>query len=229
MRARTATTALLAIGALLAACTGTPGTATDTSPSVAPTTTAPTSPTAEPTATATETPDATARDTPSPTQGGPLGDARECENEELGYEVDYPGEWWANERIDPEDDNLDPIAACQFFATEQVELQPNAGLPNGIAIRFEIPEQDIDPNEGGDVISDDETTIDGREARVVELEPEPQAGFVPEGSRMYRYVVEIDDGRQLMATTDNILQDDARYDEAKPILDAMMDTLEIDD
>ncbi len=221
MRPLTRTCAILAAG-MLAACTGTPGETGTLTPT-------PTGATATPTATASPSPTATETASPSPTQGGPLGDAENCENEELGYEVDYPGDWWANERIEPEDENLDPIAACQFFAAEQVELQPNAGLPNGIAIRFEIPEQEIDPLEGGDVISDDETTVDGRDTRVVEMEPEPQAGFVPEGSRMYRYVVEIDDGRQLVATTDDILQDDARYEEAKPILDAMMDTLEIDD
>ena len=215
----------IAIAAVMTACTGTPGPQTTESATATPTQVA----------TATVSPDGTptpddepASVSPSPTQGGPLGDALSCENEELGYEVDYPGEWWANERIEPDDPNLTPIPACQYFAPSEVELQPNAGLPNGIAIRFEIPDQAIDAT-GGTVLSEESTTIDDREARVIETEPEPQAGFVPEGSRLYRYIVELEDGRQLVATTDDILQDEARYEESKPILDSMMDTLEIED
>lgn len=221
MRRSMTTSAILVTGVLLA-CTGSPRLDTGETPSASPTALA----TATQTATATASP--TADDTASPTQGGPLGDAAECENEELGYEVDYPGDWWANERIEPEDDNLTPIPACQYFAPTEVELQPNAGLPNGIAIRFEIVEQDVDPAKE-EILSDDTTTVDGHDARVVETEPAPQPGFVPEGSQVYRYIVELDDDRQLVATTDDILQDSARYEESKAILDAMMETLEIDD
>jgi hypothetical protein len=222
------TTLAIAVAAALTACTGTPGpqttesTAASTTPAMTP---------ATPTASAVTSPTTgreTASASPSPTEGGPLGDAADCENEELGYEVDYPGDWWANDRIEPDDESLTPIPACQFFAPTEVELQPNAGLPNGIAIRFETPDQEIDAG-GGTVLSEDETTVDGRDARVIETEPEPQAGFVPEGSHLYRYIVELDGGGQLVATTDDILQDEARYAESKAMLDAMMDTLEIED
>lgn len=222
MRAFMTTVAILVAGSL-AACTGSPG----VDPTAVETPTA--TPTVTPSPTSTATLEATPSATVSPTQGGPLGDAEECENEELGYEVDYPGDWWANARIEPEDDNLTPIPACQYFAPNEVELQPNAGLPNGIAVRIEMPEQPIDPSEGGEIIAEDDATVDDREARVVETEPDPQPGFVPEGSFIYRYIVELDDGRQLIATTDNILQDDARYEESKAIMDAMMATLELDD
>lgn len=206
---------------MLAACTGTPGETGTLTPT-------PTGATATPTATASPSPTATETASPSPTQGGPLGDAENCENEELGYEVDYPGDWWANERIEPEDENLTPIPACQYFAPNELELQPNAGLPNGIAIRFDIPDDQIDLS-NDEILSEDETTVDDHDARVVETEPAPQPGFVPEGSLVYRYVIELEDGRQLVASTDNILQDDALYEESKGILHAMMDTLDIDD
>jgi hypothetical protein len=215
------TCAVLAAGLLAAACTTAPepdGTATAT-PSISPTTTA--TPGAE-------TPSASPSVTPSPTQGGPLGDAAECENEELGYEVEYPGDWWANERIEPESEDLTPIPACQFFGPSEVELQPNAGLPNGTAIRFEIPEDMVEPPDD-EIVSDEERTVADRDARVIETEPAPQEGFVPEGSLVYQYIIELADGRQLVAVTDNILQDDQRYAESKAILDAMMETLEIED
>lgn len=227
MRPLITTSAILAAG-VLAACTGSPGLDTGETPSASPTATATATETATATASPSPTGEETASPTASPTQGGPLGDAGECENEELGYEVDYPGDWWANDRIEPEDDNLTPIPACQYFAPNEVELQPNAGLPNGIAIWFEIPGQEIDPS-GEEVLSDDTTTIDGLDARVVETQPAPQPGFVPEGSHVYRYIIELDDGRQLVATTDDILQDESRYEESKAMLDAMMETLEIDD
>ena len=227
MRPLMTTSAILAAG-VLAACTGSPGLDTGETPSASPTATATATETATATASPSPTGEETASPTASPTQGGPLGDAAECDNEELGYEFDYPGDWWANDRIEPEDDNLTPIPACQYFAPNEVELQPNAGLPNGIAIWFEIPGQEIDPS-GEEVLSDDTTTIDGLDARVVETQPAPQPGFVPEGSHVYRYIIELDDGRQLVATTDDILQDESRYEESKAILDAMMETLEIDD
>ena len=220
----------IALATVLAACSGPPGPETTdsaSSPAAAashtPVTTVAASSTQPP------TPDGeTSSASPGPTQGGPLGDARECENEVLGYEVDYPGEWWANDRVEPEDDDLTAIAACQYFAPNEVELQPNAGLPNGIAVYFEIQDQPIDPPES-EILSEEDTTVDELDARIVETEPAPQAGFIPEGSRMYSYLVDLEDGSQLVARTDNILQDDALYQESKAILDAMMETLEIED
>jgi len=141
--------------------------------------------------------------------------------------VKYPADWWANERVEPEDESLTPIPACQYFAPSEVELQPNAGLPNGIAIQFDVPNQRIDPPED-EIIDEEERTVDDRDARVMETEPAPQPGFVPEGSRIYRYIVELHDGRQLVASTDNILQDDAAYQQSKNVLDAMMESLELD-
>lgn len=221
------TTCAILLAGVLAACTGQPrpDTTGTTSPSPTPITTA----TETAIATASPTSDGeTASATASPAQGGPLGNAQECENEELEYEVEYPGDWWANERVEPEDDNLTPIPACQYFAPSEVELQPNAGLPNGIAIRFDIPNQEIAVPDD-EILNEDDTTVDEHDARVVETEPAPQPGFVPEGARMYRYIITLEDGRQLIATTDNILTDDALYEESKAILDAMIETLEIDD
>ena len=218
------TTSFILVAGILGACAGTPGTDATEIASASPT---PATDTATETRSPTASPQ-TAPARPSHTQDGPLGDAAECENEALGYEVDYPGEWWANERVEPEDANLTAIAACQYFAPNEVELQPNAGLPNGIAIHFEIPDQPIDPPED-EILSEEDTTVDERDARAVETEPAPQAGFVPEGSRVYSYIVELDDDSRLVARTDNILQDDALYEESKAILDAMMETLEIDD
>ena len=207
--------------AVLAACNGTTGETGILTPGESP------SPTATVTVSPSPTETSSPSGSPSPRQGGPLGDAEDCENEELGYEVDYPGDWWANDRIEPEDENLTPIEACQYFAANEVELQPNAGLPNGIAIQFQ--ESDSVPQVSGERLVEESTTVDDQEAVRFEDRPEPSDPFVPEGSMVYGYAIEVGDGRYLVATTDNILQDDARYEESKAILDAMIETLEVDD
>ena len=61
-----------------------------------------------------------------------------CTNEEFGFTVSYPAGWWANEALTPEDPALTPIPACTYFAEAPVELQPNAGLPAGIAVIVDV-------------------------------------------------------------------------------------------
>jgi hypothetical protein len=160
---------------------------------------------------------------------GAFDDPQACENGELGYAIEYPGDWWANERIDPDDEALTPIAACQYFAPTAVQLQPNAGLPNGLAIWFRIPEGGMIVGEGDETLSRRETTIDGHDALVVEVVPQPQPGFVPEDSRTYLYAVELSGSRVLVASTDDILQDSDAYEASREVLDAMMATIAIDD
>lgn len=176
----------------------------------------------------TTTPSATVSPSNSSDGTGFEGGA-ECENPELGYEVEYPADWWANERIDPDDDDpgFTPIVACTYFAPDPVELQPNAGLPSGIAIQFGLAEKE--PIVSGEILDEESVRVDGFDAvRRVE-QPEPSPGFTPEGSLIYRYVIELEDGTYLVASTDNILQDDAAYEESRRILDAMMEELDVDD
>lgn len=201
-----------------------------TSPSVDPISTAPSASAA---ATATPMPTPVSSGSPASTApsspAGIFDDPQACENDELGYEIQYPGDWWANERIDPDDDALTPIAACQYFAPTAVDLQPNAGLPNGLAIWFRIPEGGMIVGEGDETLSRRETTVDGHDAMVVEIIPQPQPGFVPEDSRTYLYAVELSGSRLFVASTDDILQDRDAYEASREVLDAMMATIAIDD
>lgn len=80
-----------------------------------------------------------------------------------------------------------------------------------------------------EVLERGEATVDGHDALILEIEPAPQMGFVPEGSRTYLYSVELSDDRLLVASTDDILQDRGSYEESTDVLDAMMETIEIDD
>lgn len=218
--------ATLVVGAL-AGC----GTSSTPSPSATPPLSSP-SGTAAPEGSepaASRTPAETTTLSASPALPSPFDDPQSCTNQELGYRVDYPNDWWANERIEPgaDDPGFTAITACTFFAPEPIELQPNAGLPSGIAIQFRTV--DSLPAINGEILSEETTTVAGREAVVREEQPEPQPGFVPEGSLVYRYAIELGEDRYLLASTDSILQDEAAYDETRPILDAMMSTIEIED
>lgn len=157
---------------------------------------------------------------------GPLGDAESCDNEAIGFSVDYPEGWWANEDVEPDFAGGTPIPACTYFGPEPVELRPNAGLPQGIAIWFDVETQF---EFTGDTLSEEETTVDGRSAVAMETEATGAGGFTPEGTRTYAYVVALADGRQLLAQTTTVYIDEETYADAKPILDAMMESLEFDD
>jgi hypothetical protein len=182
----------------------------------------PTSSTPPPSADGVRTPDPA----PSASMSGSLGLEGRCENEALGYVVGHPNDWWVNEEI-AADAALTPVPACQYFAPTAVDLQPNAGLPAGLAIWFEL--RDVAPRADGEVRRSDEVTVDGRNAVVVEFEPTPQAGFVPEGAVVRQYHVELADGTFLVATTDTIHQDASAFRDSAVILDHMMETIEIEE
>ena len=171
---------------------------------------------------------ASASPTSTPDEDSGFEDAAECENTEHGYEVEYPADWWANERIEPGEDSpgFTPILACTYFAAEPVELEPNTGLPSGIAIQIEVADEE--PVLSGEILDEEAVEIDGRDAVRRTVQPTPSPGFIPEGSLIYRYVVELEGGGYLVATTDNILQDDAAHEASRPVLDTMMETIEID-
>lgn len=217
----------VALMLVLAACATTDSLDPSIGQSQEPTPTETATATPEPTETATPEPTETA--TPSPTPESAFGDPETCTNDSIGYTVEYPGDWWANELIDPGEDDpgFTPIIACTYFAPEPVELRPNAGLPSGIAIQF--TEADGVPQTAGERLAEDAVTVNGRDGIRFEDRPRPSAGFVPEGSLVYGYAIDTGDGRYLTATTDNILQEDALYEESKGVLDAMMETIEVHD
>jgi hypothetical protein len=149
-----------------------------------------------------------------------------CENEPLGYAVDYPADWWANERIvtDPE---LTPIEACQYFAEEPVELQQNAGLPPDVAIVAGLEDAPAgNPQQPIRVLAEREVEVAGRPARVREIEWTADTGFQRVGDRSYAYRIDLPNGETLrFGTLDQ--QPSVRYEARKAVLDAMMETLRL--
>lgn len=163
--------------------------------------------------------------TAQPTEHAAFEDAQSCENDDIGFTVEYPGDWWANERIEPDFDGGTPIPACTYFAPEPVALQPNAGLPPGVAIWFNVPSANA-ADSSGEELDGGEATVDGYDATIVEYVPR-ESGFSPEGTIIYTYVIDRD-GERISALTNAFGHEDT-YEENKRILDSMMETLDFED
>jgi hypothetical protein len=164
---------------------------------------------------------------PSPSDAG-FENANRCTNDEAGYSVDYPADWWANESVVPEPPGT-PIAPCVAFAEEPVELVPNSQLPPGVAISGGIteppPEDATQPME---ILSSRQTQVAGRPAAVVETRWTEDVFFFRAGDRVYEYRIELANGQTLVFNTHmNELIDDVTFDRYKEVLDTMMETLEI--
>lgn len=166
---------------------------------------------------------------PSPSAEVFPGGSR-CTNETFGFTVGYPAGWWANEEIVPDEPELTPIPACLYFAEEPVELRPNAGLPPAIAITVGLAEEPLgDAPPPYEVVETRETTVDGRQATVEEIEmTDDAAPFFAAGDRSYGYRIGLPNGETLVVGTASTatLGD---FESHKRILDQMMETLELID
>jgi len=137
-----------------------------------------------------------------------------CEGEDLS--VDYPASWTVYE-----DDVVPP---CHVFHPEPITDYVGESLHYAIRLYID-PVEFEDATEGriGEDLSRQETTIDGRDAVVVEQRSEGEA-LLPEGERSYTYTVDLD-GRILVATTNSVGETD--YERDRSILDRMMDSIAI--
>jgi hypothetical protein len=183
-------------------------------------------PTAPP-ATVEVTPSATPDVSPSPSPSASLDPTAgwpECENEELGFTVRYPPDWWVQEAARP-DPELDPLPGCTYFAREPVEIRQNAGLPPGIAIIAGFEELPVgNPEQPLRVISSRQTEVAGRPVVVDETEWTEDTVFLRAGDRSYAYLVSVPEGPRLVFGTSSTAGD---YEANKAVLDAMMTTLEL--
>jgi hypothetical protein len=159
---------------------------------------------------------------------GALETGNHCVNDEAGYAVDYPADWWANERVVPEPPGT-PIAPCIAFAEEPVALVPNSQLPPSVAISGGItdppPQDDTQPIE---IVSSREGEVAGRPAEIIESRWTEDVFFFRAGDRLYEYRIELPSGETLLFSTHtNELIDAQEYEAYKVVLDTMMETLEL--
>ena len=179
------------------------------------------SPASTPTASPSPTPDA------SPSAAG-FENANRCTNDEAGYSVDYPADWWANGAVVPEP-GLTPIAPCVAFAEAPVELIPNSQLPPSVSISGGITEPPPDDaTQPVEILSSRQTQVAGRAAEIVETRWTEDVFFFRAGDRLYEYRIELANGQTLLFSTHmNELIDDVTFDRYKEVLDTMMETLEL--
>jgi len=173
-------------------------------------------PSASPSTTPTTAPPPTLPATPEPSAESP-----KCENATLGYSVSTPPGWFGNEAVTPDDPELDPIPACQYFAEQPFEVSPNAGLPPTVAISFSRQADAPPPSDGAIMLSTEEVTVAGRPATVRETEGTMEDAF----DRAYEYLVSLPDGDVLWVSTTT--DADGDYTEHKRVLDLMMESLDL--
>ena len=176
----------------------------------------------------TATPSAVPSPSPSPS-GAVFEGGNRCTNEEIGFTVGYPGDWWANEAQDFEDPALTDIAACFAFSEEPAEIRPNSELPPGIAIVAGITEEPAgNPQQPIEVLDTRETNVAGRPAVVEEIEWTEDDVFQRAGDRSYGYRITLASGQILAFTTGtDELTSLEEYEAHKGVLDDMMQTLEL--
>ncbi len=186
-------------------------------PTVAPT--VGTSPTSEATPTVGTSPTLEATPTPEPTGFGSavFADPDDCTNLDAGYRVAYPDWWYSNSAVEG-------IAACWLFAPTNFDLTYGTEIPAQVAIVIRrYDEWNSGSFSGRRVLTDQETVVDGIPTRVQEIETtERSLAFAP-GDRFTEYVVGLEDGTYLVATT--YLGPD--YESAKSVLDDMMRTMHV--
>jgi hypothetical protein len=137
------------------------------------------------------------------------------------YSVAYPSEWETN----PPSDLVD---ACRLFHPGTIDLPDR---PRDIDLHWaaalnidDVPYQDIVEGEPtGQVLQERETTIDGRDARIIEVRSTGEA-LVPEGETRYGYAIDLD-GRTLFASTYTVGETD--YARDKRVLDRTVESLDV--
>lgn len=150
-------------------------------------------------------------------------DPDDCEDDSVGYRVAFPDAWWWNQ---PFESAIGSHANCRFFAPTEFDattVSREQPIPEGVAIHAAVIPPDGGLGQLGDVVSSEELTVAGQPATVEEQEYAP-GGFLAPEERVYRYVIELTEDRQLVFTTGNATGD---YEENREVLDGMMETLEL--
>ncbi|MFW6359290.1 MAG: S-layer homology domain-containing protein [Chroococcales cyanobacterium] len=157
----------------------------------------------------------------SPGNGNGIVLSQTCRNPEFGYVVDYPANWQTNSG-----ERGQYFYPCEIFDSGQIEVEPQTEDFDE-AIYFDLENIAFDeltnPNRDrtSRVISRRETTVDGRQAVVMETEATGM-GLLPEGRRSYHYLIDFGDST-LIARTYNV--PNQPYQQNQQVLDQMMNTI----
>lgn len=207
---------------------GSPGPSASGAAVASPTPMGPTdAPTAVPTAPSTpaSTPESSPEPTPAPTPepAGSWPPAASCRNDDAGLTVVYPAAWYAYAG--------DARWKCLLFDPDPITVTPDSELPE-VAVEI-LPLEETFATVVAEVenatywtpVRAGETTIDGRPARVFEVESTGE-GFFPAGLRRYEFVVDRGDRGTLVIET--IGEPGPAYEADRAMVDLMAGAIEID-
>jgi hypothetical protein len=154
-------------------------------------------------------------------------DSNNCVNPDQGYRVAYPSTWYANVTV-PKGLNPSGVSPCTLFGPVAFLVEYGTEISPHVAIWIRVQEiaegadWNYGPFPGSDLLRDSETTVDGRSARVQEIEVTQSTVPFEAGDRYTQYIVHIAGGRYLLAQTYR----PPDYQAGLLILDKMMRTLE---
>jgi hypothetical protein len=142
-----------------------------------------------------------------------------CTNPEHGFSVSFPDDWQTNSgEVMPE---------CSAFDPEAIEIPPASEIPFEIAIVIGVEpvqyEELTAPSRWERIHTTERVQVDGRRGRRIEAEATGE-GLASAGLRSTRFVVDLGEGRSLIATTHQTGPD---YRRDQEILARMMETITI--
>lgn len=136
-----------------------------------------------------------------------------CTNQEVGYSVTFPDDWYTNTRVDD-------IPACSWFTPEFFEVPPGR-TPEEVWISIGLVEGVAGYTSLTDMHFSEELVIDGHRGHRVEFTPDPNTD--PD-VLIYQYVLPFEEfGPTLVAATTIDMADD--YELGKAVLDRVMASL----
>ena len=143
--------------------------------------------------------------------------SQRCTNSQYRLSVAYPAGWYTNDGS--------VVPACSAFDTKPVQVPRASEMPFEIPIVLAVQDVKVDDvtrsSQFERVLSRAAVTVAGREGVRVEVEASGE-GLADKGMRTVRYVVALDNGRTLLATTHDR---SGSYDRNQEILGRMMESL----
>jgi hypothetical protein len=144
--------------------------------------------------------------------------ADECTNPSDGYTVSFPDDWYTNTETGD-------VPACSWFTPQFFEVSAPGVAPEQIWISIGVVDGVVAYTSLTEIFSNEEITVDGRDGRRVEFNPEPNTR--PD-YRAYHYVVPLgENGPTLVASTNSDAAGD--YALAKAVLDRIMASFEFEE
>ena len=154
---------------------------------------------------------------PQESEPTPVALSQRCTNTQGGFSVSYPAGWSTN------DASVLPV--CSAFDPAPFTVPAASEMPFEIAVVIGAQDVPFDPavtsNQFEKVLSLERLQIAGRDAIRVEVEATGE-GLADRGMRSLRYVLDLGNGRSLVAATND---SGASYAQETEILSRMVETL----